>query len=54
MDSYYAYQEGKRKWEASGKQGLLDDFVDVEMKKRGYEKAEYRGYGVWGWVKKSQ
>tara|TARA_R100001443_G_scaffold19040_1_gene30395 strand:- start:361 stop:534 length:174 start_codon:yes stop_codon:yes gene_type:complete len=51
LDSYYAYQDGKHNWELNGKKGSIDEYVDVEMKKRGYIKDSYQGHGVWTWIK---
>jgi len=52
LESYYAYQDGKRSWELNGKKGSIDDYVEVEMQKRGYTKDSYQGHGVWTWIKK--
>ena len=51
LEPHYAYQDGKRNWELNGKKGSIDDYVEVEMQKRGYTKDSYRKHGVWTWIK---
>jgi len=61
-DSYYAYQDAKKRWlkdnpnkterdwQYAGTH-IQDSYVDPEMEKRGYTKSKYIGAGAWEWSK---
>jgi len=62
LESYYAYHDGKdawlkdnpgkseRDWDMTGTD-VQDQYVDYQMKKRGYKKTRYIGAGAWEWCK---
>ena len=62
LESYYAYQDGKdawlrdnpgkteRDWDMAGTD-IQDQYVNLEMEKRGYKKTHYIGAGAWEWRK---
>jgi hypothetical protein len=57
LNSYYALQDAREQAEKDGKvwdslgQDIKDEYIDTEMKKKGYSRGEYIGQGAYKWVK---
>ena len=57
LNSYYALQDARDQAEKDGKdwdslgQDVKDEYVEKEMKKKGYSRGEYIGQGSYKWIK---
>ena len=57
LNSYYALQDARDQAEKDGKdwdsldQDVKDEYVEKEMKKKGYSRGEYIGQGTYKWNK---